>query len=348
VPSPHDGLALALGVGLALAVGAALAASPAVRSRLRARQGWLAWGGAWYAAGTLALVPIFPLWQPNRVHFGSMGFGVAAAAAAEAAHPAIAGVLVLSRVALLSIAPPAAATIAEEAPQTGAFMDFARLSRLERFMAETRRELHARYPTAAHHAHVVEMNLPRGLLYALGGDRAVQVWYRDTTLAMVNFTRVDEDTTLAMIAGVQYQPRPRSGAQVVVLSPDAMRAQDLAYRRIEQSEWEASLIALDRADSLTPDPRYEVFHGNNAGYRAFSELQLHRTAEAEAEARRALSIEHVDRNALRTLALALAIEGRLDEALAQVDHLLRIDPHDALAIAQRANIVAARDAARRN
>src|SRR5437762_12023385 len=44
-----------------------------------------------------------------------------------------------------------------------------------------------------------------------------------------------------------------------------LRAQDLAYRRMQQNEWVASLAALDRADSLTPDPRYELFHGNNAG-----------------------------------------------------------------------------------
>jgi tetratricopeptide (TPR) repeat protein len=224
-------------------------------------------------------------------------------------------------------------------------MDFVRLSRLQRFMALTRRALHAQYPHAAAHAHVVEMNLPRGLMYALGGNRAVQVWYRDSTLSMVNYTRLNQDSTLAMVAGVQFQPRAKT--QLVLLSPDAMRAQDRAYRRIVASEFAASLGPLALADSLTPDPAYVVFHADNAGYRAFALLQLHRYDDAGAEARRSLAIMPTERNGLLVLGSVLAMAGRFDEALERIDHLLQIEPDQASAQRLRASIVARRDAARR-
>ena len=345
-PAQEDGLALALGLGLALAIAATLALVPAARGRLRARRAWLAWGGAWYVAGTLALAPIFPLWQPNRVHFGSAGFGIAVAAAAEAAHPAIALGLVLSRGALLALAPPAASVITEAPPQTGAFMDFAQLSRLQRFMALTRRALRTGYPVAEHHASVVEMNLPHGLIYALGGDHAVQVWYRDTTVRMVNFTRLARDSALAMVAGVQFQPD--ASVQIVLLSPDAMRTQDLAYRHLLAHRWEAALAALDRADALEPDTLHRVFRGNNAGYRAVALLNLDRMAEAEAQARRSVSLDDTDPNGLRTLATVLALRGRYDDALAEADRLLSLDPNEPSVLRLRESILHARAAARGN
>jgi tetratricopeptide (TPR) repeat protein len=223
-------------------------------------------------------------------------------------------------------------------------MDFEQLTRLQRFMSETRQALRAGYPTAAPHATLIEMNLPRGLIYALGGDRAVQAWYRDSTLKMANFSALADDSALVTVAGVQYQPSGTS--QVVLLSPDAMRAQDQAYRALRFHRWLESVAAVDRADSLTPDPRYVIFHGNNAGYRAFAWLQMGRAQEAEAESRRALSLDPLDRNGLLTLASALAGRGRLDEALVQVEHLLRIDPGQKSASDLRARIVAAQPAVR--
>ena len=342
---PEDAIALALAIGLLVAFAARVATSPAARARLREQRAWIAWGGAWFGAGALALASIFPLWQPNRAQFASTGAGIAVATALEAAHPALGGALVLGRGVLLFLAPAAASVISTEAPDAGAFMDFARLTRLQRFMSLTRRALEQSYPHAEPHAHVVEMNLPRGLMYALGGDRAVQVWYRDSTLSMVNFKRLNQDSTLSMVAGVQFQPGVPT--PIVLLPPDAMREQDRAFRRIVADQWAAGFAPLALADSLTPDPAYVIFHGDNAGYRAFALLQLHHYDEAELEARRALSLNRDSRNGLIVLASALATRGRYDEALERVDRLLRLEPGDASALALRANIVANRDAERR-
>jgi hypothetical protein len=335
---PEEAIALALAVGLAVAFAVRLATSPAVRAGLRERGAWIAWGGAWGLAGALALTPIFPLWQPNRAHFASTGVGVAAAVALEGAHPVLAGALVIGRGALLFLAPPAATEITEDAPEAGAFMDFARLTRLQRFMSITRRLLQGGCPQPSPHAHVVEMNLPRGLMYAFGGNSAVQVWYRDTTLTMVNYTRLTEDSTLSMVAGVQYQPGEPT--PIVLLPPDALRAQDRAYRRITASQWTAGFEPLALADSLTPDPRFVVFHADNAGYRAFALVELNRYDEAEAEARRALALASTQRNGMNVLSMVLLLRGRLDEALALADHLLRLEPDRISAQRLRAAILA--------
>ncbi len=339
-PGAHDVWALSLGMTFLAALAFAAVALPATRARLVARRAWLSWGLAWFALASTALAPIHPLWQPNRSHFGATGAGIAAAVVMEAVHPALAGALVLARLGLLAAAPAAADHIAEEAPQTGAFMDFEQLSRLQRFMAETRRALRREYPTAESHTNLVAINLPRGLSYALGGDRAVQVWYRDSTLRIVTFRRLAADSALAMLAGVQFQPR--ADVQVVLLSPAAMRAQDQGYRQLQARNWTAAVEALARADSLEPDADHRVFHGNNAGYRSLALLQAGRTMEAEREARQALTMEDRDPNAYLVLASALALQGRLDEAAALAVRIESIYAGEPWVEDLRANIAAAR------
>ncbi len=319
-PGAGDTAALVVFASLVAVVAFAVIASPAVRVRFAARRGWIGWGLAWFTLATATLVPIHPLWQPNRSQFGATGAGIVAALSLEAVHPAAAGALVLGRLGLLLMSPPAATTISEAAPETGAFMDFVHLSRLQRFMNETRSELARRYPSAAQHSNLMVMNLPRSLSYALGGDRAAQVWYRDTTLRTVSFTRLVADSALPMIAAVQYQPR--GNPQIVLVSPDAMRAQDQGFRHIRAQRWGAGIQSLARADSLEPDASLTVFHGNNAGYRSLALLQLGRFTEAEREARRALTLYDRDDNARRVLGLVLIQLGRLDEAEA---HVLRME-----------------------
>lgn len=343
-PGPGDVAAIAL---LAVTLGAVVfgfVAFPAVRSRLAAGRGAIGWGLAWFVLATATLAPIHPLWQPNRSHFGAIGAGLAVGTALEAVHPVAGIALVAGRLGLLALAPPAATTITEEASESGAFMDFAQLSRLQRFMASTRAALAQRFPAAPPHSNVVAMNLPRGLSYALGGDRAAQVWYRDTTLRIVSFTRLAADSSLPMLAGVQFQPRAKT--QIVILSAEAMRAQDRAFRRLQQGQWAAALPALARADSLEPDSAHEVFHGNNAGYRSLVYLRLERIGEAEREARRALALDDRDKNANRVLTSALAIQGRYDEASGLLARMERLYAGESWLVNIRAEIENARGNAR--
>lgn len=174
----------------------------------------------WFILATLSLTAIFPLWQPNRSQIGALGAGVALAALLEAL-PAPAVALVLVRLALLALAPGPARSISSEPADSGAFMDFARLARLERFMHEARAAL-ATLPRPAHGATIVQANMPRALSYALGGERAVQVWYRDSTLRMVSSTAFRAQPLLRVAAVIQFQPgRTR---EIVLIDPLATRA----------------------------------------------------------------------------------------------------------------------------
>jgi tetratricopeptide (TPR) repeat protein len=172
-------------------------------------------------------------------------------------------------------------------------------------------------------------NLPHGLIYALGGDRAVQVWYRDTTLTTTTFAKLDADTTLAVACYLQFQPRARE--RIVVLGIDGLRAQLRAYRQLTAGATEAALASLARADSLAPDERFEVFHGNNAGYRAQALLVLGRLDEAEHEARRAIELDDEDPNGWFATARVRQARGDLDGAIAAARGLVDRKPGDARA-----------------
>lgn len=329
VPGPADGLAVAIGAGLAVAAAIGLAVHAAARARLRALRTWIAWGTAWFLLSTATLTAIFPLWQPNRSEFGGVGFAIAATATLGAVHPLLAGTLVAGRAILLARAPSAAREITAEAPRTGAFMDFEQLTRLQRFMRATRRALRANAPEVPAHSVFVEANLPHGLLYALGGDHAVEVWYGDSTLRMVNFARFHADTTLPVRALIQYQPRMRP--EVVVVPPTAAALQERAFRAIRDGRPDPAVALLDAADAAAPDSSLRVFHASNAGLRAFAWSTQGRVDDALREARRALALDPADLNGRMALAGTLAAQGRLDEAAAEVERLLADHPGDAAA-----------------
>jgi len=329
-PAHQDLLATALGVLALVGVAATAMSSPAVRSRLASRRAWLVWGGAWFVLASVALTPIHPHWQPNRAHYGSTGAGIVAGAALAAVEPWWPVVFVAGRLALLFLAPAAARDVSDDPPESGAFMDFARLSRLQRFMADSRHALTSEFPHPAHRELIMTGNLPHGLIYALGGDRAVQVWYRDTTLATTTFARLDADTTLAVTCYLQYQPNARE--RIVVLGIDGLRAQLRAYRQLRAGAPEAALVSLALADSLAPDERFEVFHGNNAAYRAQACLVLGRVDDAEREARRAIELDDRDPNAWFATSRVRMARGDLEGAIAAVQELLDRQPGNAQAM----------------
>ncbi|HEV2105511.1 MAG TPA: tetratricopeptide repeat protein, partial [Candidatus Eisenbacteria bacterium] len=341
VPDPRATPAFAA-AGALLAAAALAAASPAARRRLVAARAWIAWGLAWFVFGTAALTPIYPIWQPNRSQFASVGLGVGLVAALGAAHPALAGGLVATRLALLALAPGPAASIAADPPATGAFMDFEHLTRLQRFMRETRGALRARFPTLPRGARVVETNLPHGLVYALGGDRALQVWYGDPTLRLLHFAEFDRDLAQPVAAVVQFQPHaPR---EIVLLPPDAVRAQQRGYRALVAGRYPEALAELARADSLEPDPAARVYRGDVAGLRAMTLARLGRWDEVEPTARTALGLNPDDPNARYVLAARLAQRGRFADAGRELDTLLAQNPGSRPARRIRAQLDSARAA----
>jgi hypothetical protein len=339
LPGVHD-LAIRI-AAIVLGVLAALVfvVSKAARARLAARAGWLAWGALWFVAASAALTPIHPLWQPNRSQIGSVGLGIAATTLLSAAQPALGAGLVVLRLAALAIAPGAVTVTRMDPPETGAFMDFAQLTRLQHFMREMRRALLVAHPTLPHGANVFHVNMPHRLTYALGEDRALRMWYRDSTLHFMPFSVYRRDRTLPVAAIVEYQPFEPE--EVVLLNPAAVAVEEDGLDALKSERNAEGLVYLARAESIDTDPHHLVFHSDIAGLRAYVYQAQGRYAEAEAEARRTLTIRGHDSNAHLVLGMQAVRANDLRAAQFQFDSLYADNPRDPNALRLRDYIAAA-------
>jgi tetratricopeptide (TPR) repeat protein len=325
---------------LLMAAVIAVLALPHLRRATPERRAWLAFGLVWYAAGALALAPTEPDWQPYRASFAGAGLGIAAAALL-AGRPLLLGAWTALRLALLFAASAAPAAIGLLPDARAASMDFVRIARLQRLVRETRVALLAAHPTLPPGAALAPHDLPHGAQHAFEGSSALAAWYGDPSLRWIRFTDFRTDTTLAPAAIVEYQTE--ADPPVLVLTPEAFRMWLRAAAMLEAERWEEAIVAADRADSLANEPRAVTFAAGNAYRRAYAAMSLGRDTVAIAEARRAVALSPRDATARFTVALALRAAGRLGEADAALDTLLRLSPGDADARALREEIRRARE-----
>ena len=307
------------------------------RVRLRRVAPWVAFGFGWFALATVTLAPLFPAWQSNRAHFGDVGLGIGTTALVGAAHPALAGALVAGRLALLASAPLAANVVADSLSETGAFMDWAHLTRLQRFLRAARRTLAARYPTLPHGAIVVQENLPHQLEYALGGNRALQAWYRDPTLRWMRFDAFRDSLATPVTVIVQGQGG-RARHEVALVEPEAVRLLFQARPFLQADHHAEALALLDRADSLQRDTNAIKYRVTSGTWRAYAWIWAHRDSEAVVLARQVLAMDPGHVIAHQVLALALANRGELAAALREVSVAESLEPGDAAMAALRAQI----------
>jgi hypothetical protein len=324
LPMPDDGpLAIAVGTLAAAAVVVLLTRGTA-RARLARLAPWGAWGLASFALGTAAIAPIFPAWQPNRSHLAAMGLGVATTAALGAAHPALPAALAAVRLVALARAPGPTRRVETRPPESGAFMDYAKLTRLQVFMRAARRTLMREYPTLPPGAVILQQNLPHGVEYAFGRDHAIQAWYRDPTLRWMRFEEFQREPSREVMVVLQGQPGREP--PVALLHPDALRGLMRGRDLLPRHRAAEVLAALDRADSVQSDTNAVDYRVRAAAMRACALLELDRSAEAESLAARALALDHGSVVARQALALALAGQRRFREAFAQLDTARRAAP----------------------
>jgi len=298
---------------------------PSARARLSRLAPIAIAGTLWCAAATAPLVAVYPIWSPQRVVYGSLGAGAALAAFLGAAHPALLAGLVAIRLTLFALAPAPPARISNLPPERGAFIDFERLVRVQRMAAETRAALAQRYPTLPHGARVGLFNPPIMASYAFGESRALQTWYRDTTLQWVRYDEMYRHPRLPLAAVVTYQAD--GDPQVLLIDPVSFGHYLLAGRRVQQNDWQAALNELALADSTTYG-RTPQYQGMIAGRRAFCWLGLGLPVESGREARRSLALWPYVSDARYTLASLLGLSGKRTEAEAQLDTLLRHHPEE--------------------
>lgn len=302
-----------------------LIADRGARQRLRGRAPWVVGGLAWFVLATATLADVYPDWRPYRSPFGALGIGVAASAFLGAIQPAALAALVGLRVATFALSPGPPTAISVQ-PPGGYSIDFPKLVRLQRLVGETRRELAAVLPRPAPGTGVATHYYPQGALYALAGDRSLQTWYADTTLHWVTVEAATAPTPLLASIVLEFQPTPPR--QVATVSAEMLWHAELAARHIDRQRWDVALEELARADSLQRDPGARLFASMVAGKRALALGGLGRWDEADREAARALALWAANDDARYALVLSALRAGRLREAEAMLDTLVRSHPSD--------------------
>lgn len=295
------------------------------RARVRARLPWIAGGLAWFALATATLADVHPDWRPYRTPFGAIGLGVACTALLGSVSPLLLAALVTIRLVALGMSPGPPATITSS-PAGGSSLDFANLVRLQRLTGETRRELSVILPSPARGARVANNYYPVGALHALAGDRSLHTWYGDTTLRWVRILELPADERLGVAAVLQFQPTPPR--QVVPLSVRGLWHLEQASSLIAATRWEEALRELALADSLQRDAGARVYESMVAGKRALALGGLGRGPEAERAATRSIGLWEENDDAYFALAVSALNGGRLDEAEAQLERLVRRHPDD--------------------
>jgi len=294
---------------------------------------WIGWGLAWFALATAALSETFPQWGPFRSVVGLAGLGIALAGALQGLGPVGAVLLTTLRLITFSLAPGPPADIPQAPPAEGAAYDFDSLARLQRYAAEVRSLVTTRYPTLPHGSTIGRHLRPLMAEHAFAFDRAVQVWYRDTTLRWVEWKEIEANPDRPLATVLEYAPLEER--QVALVDGPAMREYVTAIRAMGEGRFPAALAHLDHADSLQQDRGVGVFLGSVSGKRAICHLGLMDAEAARRDAERALRLWPDDGDARYTLAVLLADDGATHAALAQLDTLLSKYPFDESATSLR-------------
>ncbi len=296
------------------AIAGRLAASPV---------GWIAWGAAWFVLSTATLGETYPLWGPFRGAVGLAGLGIACATTFGAAGPGWLAALVTLRLATFAAAPGPPPAIGQAPPTEGEY-DFVTLSRLQRLSAETRSILKRAYPTLPRGATVGRFHRPLMAEHAFTHGKALQVWYRDTTLQWVEWKDIAAHPDRELDAVLEYEPHARR--QIGLVTPAAMHEYVESF--LEGADFRAALARLARADSLQQDRGALVFLGTLAGKRALCLMGLNDAPGAQRAAEQGLALWTDAADSRYVLATLLAVEGHRSEAMAQLDTLLARYPYD--------------------
>jgi tetratricopeptide (TPR) repeat protein len=324
-PRAGMGIAIAAG-GLVILVLARATSSAVGRERLNRGAPWIVWGLVWFLANSATLTEVYPVWGPFRSAFGMVGLGVATVGLVSAAGPIGLAALLALRVTALLLSPGPPAAIAAAPYRQGAALDFASLTRLSRLAQETRPVLLSSHPRLAPGSIVVWRHRPLLAEHAFADDKALQVWYRDTTLRMVPWDDVLAGRERAPDAALEYEAGgPR---QVVAIVPAALAAYLEGVRAMETDDCRGALAHLARAESLQVDREARAFLATVAGKRAVCRLSEGQLDDARGAALASLALWRDGSDARYVLAVLWAIEGRPREARAQLDTLLELYPFD--------------------
>ena len=306
------------------------------RARLWVRRRWVITGLAWFVLATGTLLSVYPVWSPERVVYASLGLGAALTVALWAAHPALPWALLALRLVTFMLAPAAPARVTRSAPDHGAFVDFERLARLQRLMYEARTTLKREFPELPQGSRVAMLHPPFMADYA-GGDRALEVWYRDPTLRWLARDQMADAEARSLAGALEFQEQ--TTPQFRRIEPEALRLLFVAGKLNHGKHWQQAVDSLRRADTLQLDRSASHLLGRIYGLESWCLGGLGRLPEAERTARQSLAIS--PENADGHLTLSALYNGRNEwaQSLAQLDTLLAWYPNYQSAVMMRQDVV---------
>lgn len=306
----------------------ALALISLVRWTRRGRGGERAWAEtasgaiAWLLACALPLSFLSNQWQSWRSCFAGMWLGIPLFLWLGSANAWLAGAFVVLRLAaLLWVAPPPT-IVTDRPPESVSSMSLARVVRLQRTADSARRALLDRFPTLPHGASV--RYWARASLTEVGfeAEKAVRVWYSDSTIAWGWFWERLDRPASAVLSFESKRTNP-----VVLLEPEAVRLMQEAVRTYQESRFHESdslLFAAERAQ-VEPSPQFSYWLLRQ---HARSALYLRQPDRADSLNRLCIEMAGETADTYGMTALIAASRGDAAQAEEAARRALQLDPRN--------------------
>jgi hypothetical protein len=286
-------------------------------------------GILWSTIGVLPIGLVGHHFSAYYVCFSAVGFALLAGTFLGRL-PVAATASVLAVSAVLNVAANSTETfliLSDEEEPGVSYVPISRLAQEARFLDSLQVAMRRDPPPRG--ALVYLSHAPHRASFATAGERAPQVWYRDTTLTLTYIGQYRPGATDRPTRFLRFDPGtrgfvslPESLVSAIVEGEDRMAAGDWAGAR------PALLRALDRTrPGLHDIERIEL--GNSLGV---ASNRAGDSAAARAAWRGVLALAPTHRGALLNLAGLDASAGHYGEARAQVERLLERHPDDALGL----------------
>ena len=326
----YEGLTTILGPvlvplsGVLVALGLAVSFRRASRRQIVRAAPALLGGLVWFVAGVVPLVFVLPDWNAWRTTVASLGLAFALTGWLGLAEPALAGMLVMFRLVVLLLAVPAPAVVENAVPGTASSFSLARIVRLQRIVESTRRALMAGAPTLPRGGIVRYWQMPLLAEVGFNGNRAPQVWYRDSTLTL-RFYGGDAGMRERSDAVVEIEAKRPWPA--VLIRPEAMRCYREAFRANTEGRTRAADSLLAAAWEAQPEdaPR---FFSNLAQNRAQLAWKMNEYARADSLNRLSFQLSGESAPYWATAARLALLQGDLALARSAVRRCLALNPMD--------------------
>jgi tetratricopeptide (TPR) repeat protein len=169
------------------------------------------------------------------------------------------------------------------------------------------------------------------------GDRALQVWYRDSTLRWVRWDDMEKSQARGLAGAMEFQEDATPPFRRI--EPEALRLLFVAGALDRAQRWPAALDTLRRADALQADREAHHFVGRVLGLEAWCLGASGHVPEAEQVARQSVAVAPENADGHLTLAAVFNGRNQWNQSLAQLDTLLAWYPGYRAGVMMREEVV---------